>query len=164
MLGTACDPRRLLNRLFIPKVPKVPKAPRSCPRQITVGGEELLAFNLITRNRVLALSRPQPIDEGLAQVRLHMRVIGGVHQYHGILVEQPRVALNENIKFVVVFKRNPAAAIGKQISVAGGSSVERRAHALADFLVPRTFVFRDVDAGSFPEIELADMCARAIAA
>src|SRR5262245_11090703 len=89
----------------------------SGPRQITIGDEELLALNLVARDRVLALSRNQPIDEGLAQIRLHMRVYGGVHQYHGILVEQPPVALNENVKFAAVLERDPGAAIGKHISV-----------------------------------------------
>ena len=71
----------------------------SDPRHTTIGDEQPLAFDLVTRDRVLALSRNQPIDEGLAQVRLHMRVLGGVNQYHGILVEQPLVALNEDFKF-----------------------------------------------------------------
>jgi hypothetical protein len=63
--------------------------PHIGPRHTKIGDEGLLALDLVTRDRVLALPRNQPIDEGLAQVRLHMRVLGGVHQYHGILVEQP---------------------------------------------------------------------------
>jgi hypothetical protein len=52
----------------------------SDPRHTKIGHEELLAL-VVTRDRVLALSRSQPIDEGLTQVRLHMRVLLGVHQY-----------------------------------------------------------------------------------
>src|SRR5262245_36516140 len=93
-----------------------------------------------------------------------MRVLGGVHQYRGILVEQPRVALNEDIKFAAVLKRDPGAAIGKHISVGSGGGVERGRHAQTDLLAPMAFVFHDVDAGRFPEIEFADVCARAVTA
>src|SRR5437899_12435652 len=79
----------------------------SGPRHTSIGDEELLAVDLVTRDRVLALSRNQPIDEGFAQVRLHMRVLGGVHQYHGILVEQPRGAISDDIKFAAGRSRDP---------------------------------------------------------
>src|SRR5215510_1987142 len=131
---------------------------------MTIGDEELLAVDLVTRDRVLALSRYQPIDEGLAQVRLHVRVHGGVHQYHVVLVEQPLVALNDDIKFAAVLKRNPRATIGKHISVGSGGGVERGPHALTGLLAPNAFVVRDVDAGGFPEIEFGDVRARMITA
>src|SRR5262245_43874474 len=111
----------------------------SGPRHTTIGNEELLALDLVTRDSVLALSRNQPIDECLAQVLLHMRVLGGVHQYHVILVEQPRVALNDDIKFAAVLKGDPCAAIGKHISVGSGGDVERGPHALTDLLAPMAF-------------------------
>src|SRR5258705_11702297 len=115
----------------------------SGPRHITIGEEELQALDLETRDSVLALSRNQPIDEGLAQVRLHLRVLGGVHQYHAILVEQPLVALNDDIKFPAVLTRYPGAAIGKHISVGRGGVVERGHHALTDRRVPKAWALRD---------------------
>src|SRR5262245_49739510 len=131
---------------------------------MTTGDEELLALDLVTSDRVLALSRNQPIDEGLAQVRLHMRMLGGIHQYHVIRVEQPLVALNGDLKFAAVLKRNPRAAIGKHISVGSGGDVKRCRHAQTSLLAPNAFVLRDVDAGLFPEIEFANVRARAITA
>src|SRR5262250_200848 len=93
-----------------------------------------------------------------------MRVLGGVHHYHGILVEEPRVALNDDIKFAAVLKRGPGAAIGKHISIGSGCDVERGPYALTDLPAPKAFVLRDVDACGFPKIKLGDVCARAIAA
>src|SRR5262249_32158846 len=100
----------------------------SDPRHNRIGHEELLALDLVTRDRVLALSRNQPIDEGFAQGPFHMWVLGGVHQYHVILVEQSLVALNEDVKFATVLKRDPGAAIGKRISVGSGGDVKRGLH------------------------------------
>src|SRR5262249_50930932 len=116
----------------------------SDPRHVKIRDEELLALDLVSRDCVLALSRYQPINEGLAQVRLHMRVIGGIHQYHVILVKQALVALNDDIKFAAVLKRDPGAAIRKHISVGSGGDVEGGLHAPTDLLAPMTLVFRDV--------------------
>src|SRR5262245_36116534 len=129
----------------------------SGPRHIKIGDEKLLALDSVSRDRVLTLPRSQPIDEGLAQVLLHMRVLGGVNQYRVILVEQSLVALNEDIKFAAVLEREPGAAIGKHISVGSGGGLERGPHAPADLFAPNPSVFRDVDAGGFPEVEFADV-------
>src|SRR5262245_12648050 len=132
---------------------------------MAIGHEERPTVDLVTRDRVLALARNQPIDEGVAQCRLHMRAFGGIHEYRVILVEQATlIALNDDLKFTAVLKRHPSAAIGKHISLGSGGSVERSPHALSDLLVPRASVLRDVDVGLLPEIEFADMRARAIAA
>src|SRR5262245_29719815 len=93
-----------------------------------------------------------------------MRVLGGVHQHHGVLVEKLLVALNEDIKLAALLERHPGAAIGKRISVGSGVDFERRLHAPTDLLAPMASAFRNVDAGDFPNIEFADVCARAIAA
>src|SRR5689334_4688705 len=135
----------------------------SGPRHIKIRDEELLALDLVTRDGVLALSRNQPINERLAQLRLHMRVLGGVHQDYVILVEQALVALNHDIKPAAALERDPGAAIRKHISVRSGGGVERGLHAPTDLLAPKAFVFCDVDASGFPEIKLLDVRARAIA-
>src|SRR5215510_11754003 len=93
-----------------------------------------------------------------------MRVLGGIHEYYVILVEQALIALNDDVKSTAVLEREPGAAIGKHIGVGSGGGVERKPHALTGLLIPRASVFRDVDAGRFPEIELTDVRARAIAA
>src|SRR5258708_40105747 len=63
-----------------------------------------------------------------------------------------------------ILERETGAAVGEHIGVGGGRGIERGAHALADLLVPGTFVLADVDAGGLPEVEFGDMGARAGAA
>src|SRR5258708_24126834 len=63
-----------------------------------------------------------------------------------------------------ILERETGAAVGEHIGVGGGRGIERGAHALADLLVPGTFVLADVDAGGLPEVEFGDMGARAVAA
>src|SRR5690606_29411426 len=73
-------------------------ATRSGARLLGVREEELLAVDLVFTDRRLALGRDQPIDEGLAGLRLDARVLFGVHQHDPILVEQPLVALDHDIE------------------------------------------------------------------
>src|SRR6516225_6079752 len=88
----------------------------------------------------------------------------GIHQNHAVLIEEPLVAGHQEVEIAAVLERKPGAAVGEHVSVDGRGGVERRAHALADLLVPGTLVLADVDAGGLPERELGDMRARAVAA
>src|SRR5713226_7440427 len=63
-------------------------------RHVGVGEEELLPVDLIVGDRLLAGGRDQPVDEGLAELLLHVRVLCRVHQDDAVLVEQPLVALD----------------------------------------------------------------------
>ena len=65
--------------------------------------EHLLAVNLVVRDCVLALVRNEPVDELLAKLLLHMRMLGRVHQYDAVLVEQPLIALHcdDEVGFVL---------------------------------------------------------------
>src|SRR4030095_2438130 len=65
---------------------------RSCVRLARVGEEQLLAADLVTRNRRRALRRYEPVDERLAQALLHVRMLVGIHQHDAVLVEEPLVA------------------------------------------------------------------------
>src|SRR5262245_61293224 len=71
---------------------------------------------------------------------------------------------HEDVEIAAVLEREPGAAVGEHVGIGGGRGVERRAHALADLLVPGTFLLADVDAGGLPEVEFGDMGARAVAA
>src|SRR5262249_13495843 len=65
--------------------------------------EHLLAVNLVVRDCLLALVRNEPVDELLAKLLLHMRMLGRVHQYDAVLVEQPLIALHcdDEVGFVL---------------------------------------------------------------
>src|SRR5262249_24026698 len=63
-----------------------------------------------------------------------------------------------------VLERQPGATVGQHVSVRCRRSVERRAHALADRLVPGALSLLDIDVGELPEIELGEVRAGTIAA
>src|SRR5262245_30553241 len=136
----------------------------SRPGHTGIGEEQFLSVDLVIRDRLLALGRDEPVDEGLAERLLYVRMLFGIDQHDAVLVEQALVAGHEDIEIAAVLEREPGAAVGEHIGVGGGRSIERRAHALADLLVPGTFLLADVDAGGLPEVEFGDMGARAVAA
>src|SRR5215467_1719076 len=140
------------------------KSAISRPRHIGIGEEQLLPVDLVVRDRLLAFGRDEPVDEGLAERLLDVRMLFGIDQHDAVLVEQALVAGDEDVEIAAVLERKPGAAVGEHIGVGRGRGVERRAHALADLLVPGTFLLADVDAGGLPEVEFGDMGARAVAA
>ncbi len=91
-------------------------------------------------------------------------MLGRVHQDHAILVEQTLVAFDGDGEFAAVLERDPGGAVRQNIGVAGRRSVERRAHALTDRLVPGALVLIDVDAGNLPEREFGAVGAGLVAA
>src|SRR5262249_36074631 len=52
----------------------------SCPRRVGVGEEQLLAVDLVGGNRFLAFVGNEPVDEGLAQILLDVRMLRRVYQ------------------------------------------------------------------------------------
>src|SRR5262249_32735827 len=56
-------------------------------RSLALWPEHLLAFNLVVGDCVLALVRNEPVDELLAKLLLHMRMLGRVNQDDTVLVE-----------------------------------------------------------------------------
>src|SRR5262245_20884814 len=100
----------------------------SRPRHGGVGEEQLLAVDLVVGDRLLPFGRHQPVDEGLAQLRLYMRMLGGIDQNDAVLVEQAVVAFHHDGEVAAVPERQPSAAVREHIGVGCGGGVERRAH------------------------------------
>src|SRR5262245_37190320 len=74
------------------------------PGSLALWPEHLLAVNLVVRDCLLALVRNEPIDELLAKLLLHMRMLGRVHQYDAVLVEQQLIALHCDDEVGLVLK------------------------------------------------------------
>src|SRR5262249_36483331 len=77
-----------------------------------VGIEPLLAVDPIAGNGALALRRDQPVDEGLAVMRLDMGKPLGIDQDNAVLIEQPRIALDQRHQVPLVLERQPSGAVG----------------------------------------------------
>src|SRR5215470_12917201 len=137
---------------------------RGRPTLFALGPEHLLTVNLVIGDCLLAFVRNEPVDELLAKLLLHMRMLGRVNQDHTVLVEQQFVALHRDDEVGLVLERNPRAAVRHHIGSGGCCYVERGTHALPDRFVPRPSLLLDVDAGGLPEVEFGDMGARAVAA
>src|SRR5215470_3994039 len=138
--------------------------PAPSVRIVRVRIEQLLAVDLVIGDGLLSLRRNEPVDEGLTELLLYMRMPLGIYQHHAILIEKPLVALDRDREVAAVLERQPGAAIRQHIGVGCRRSVERRAHALPDRLVPGMPIHLDVDIGRLPEVELGDVRAGAITA
>src|SRR5215475_11627926 len=86
-------PLSLLRALII--MSRLLEAAASRPRYIGIGEEQFLPVDLVIRDRLLALGRDEPVDEGLAERLLYMRMLFGIDQHHAVLVEQALVAGDE---------------------------------------------------------------------
>src|SRR6516165_7742286 len=126
--------------------------------------EHLLALNLVVGDCLLAIVRNEPVDELLAKLLLHMRMLGRVYQYGVILVEQQFIAFHCDDEVRLVLEREPRAAVRQHIGPGGCCHVERGTHALSDRFVPRPFLLLDVDAGGMPEIDFRNMRTGPVAA
>src|SRR6516225_7173706 len=126
--------------------------------------EQLLAVNLVIGDCLLAFVRNEPVDELLAKLLLHMRMLGRVNQDDTVLVEQPFVPLHRDDEVGLVLERKPRATVRHNIGSAGCCYVERGTHALPDRYVPRPSLLLDVDADALPEIDFRNMRAGVVAA
>src|SRR6516165_2679842 len=147
--------------------PDEEKFPRhaSRVRVVRVRIEQLLAVDLVIGDGLLSLRRNEPVDEGLTEFLLYMRMPLGIYQHHAILVEKSLVALDRDREVAAVLEREPSATIRQHIGVGCcRRGVERRAHALPDRLVPGMPIRLDVDIGRLPEVELGDVRAGAVTA
>src|SRR5262252_4486029 len=102
------------------------------PRLVGVWEEQLLSLDLIVCDRLLTLRRDEPVDEGLAEFFLDVRVLSRIHQHHAILIKQPLIAGNEDVQVAAVLERQPGAAIGEHVSARCRRRVQRGTHALTD--------------------------------
>src|SRR5262245_44216389 len=64
----------------------------SRPRRIGIVEEQFLPVDLVIRDRLLAFGRDEPVDEGLAERLLDVRMLFGIDQNDAVLVEQELVA------------------------------------------------------------------------
>src|SRR5262249_44224629 len=117
-----------------------------------LGPDHLLAVNLVIGDCLLAFVRNEPVDELLAKLLLHMRMLGRVNQDDTVLVEQQFVSLHRDDEVGLVLERNPRAAVRHNIGSAGCCYVERGTHALPNRFVPGPSLLLDVDADALPEI------------
>jgi len=106
------------------------------------------------------LRRNEPVDERLAELALDVRMPSRVHQHHAVLVEQARVAFDQDHQLAAVPEWQPGAAIGQDVGVHRRGGIERRAHAGAGFPVPGPF--RHADSGEPPYAQLSRMRAAAV--
>src|SRR5450759_1758204 len=156
-----------LNYPYLTPVDYSPQAGRgeeACASRAVIVGvrvKQLLAVDLVVGDVLLPFRRDQVVDELLAELLLHVDMLGRVHQHHAILVEHALVAFDQDRKVALVLEMDPGAAVGQHVTVAGAGGIERRAHALADRFVPGAQILRrqvllDVDAGRLPERQLGD--------
>src|SRR5215472_8856118 len=81
----------------------------SRPRRIGVGEEQFLPVDLVVRDRLLTLGRDEPVDEGLAERLLHVRMLFGIDQHDAVLVEQALVAGDAQVEIAAVLERGRRA-------------------------------------------------------
>lgn len=93
-----------------------------------------------------------------------MRVALRADEHDAVLVEKPRIALDEDAQVLAVAEAEPGAAIGQDVGLLRGGGVQRRAHALADLAVPLPAPRHGVHAGLPPQAQLRRMRAAAVAA
>src|SRR5262249_43077238 len=87
----AFDPKRTLVRRGCRGIGRLSRVGIVCVRK-----KQLLAVDLVAGDGLLALRRPQRVDELLSEVFLHIRILVRVHQNDAVLIEQAFVALNHN--------------------------------------------------------------------
>src|SRR3974390_1311006 len=127
--------------------------------------KQLLAIDLVVADGFLTLRRTQPIDELLAVLLPHQRMLGGVYECDAILIEHALVPLDQHLQVAFVLKMGPRGAVGQHIAVAPGCRVEGGVHALRDRAVPRAVFILNIDPRILvPDHEFSHMGAGAVAA
>ena len=59
----------------------------------------------------------EKVDEGLAEIPLHLGMLLGIDQDDAILVEQPPVAFDQDLEIAAILEGDPGAAISQDIGV-----------------------------------------------
>src|SRR3974390_275582 len=115
-------------------------------------------------DRLWAFRQTQPVDELLAQLLLHLRMLGGIDHYDAVLIEHALVALDQDFQFPLVCKVGPCGAVGQHVAVSRNRHLDRLIHTLARPKVPRTVFILDMDAYILvPDHEFSHMGAGTIA-
>src|SRR5450631_3639946 len=106
---------------------------------LVVREEKLLALDLVRGDSRLARGRDEPVDEFLPELLLHVRMLRGIHQHHAVLVEELRIALDEDHELAAILEGEPRAAVGERIGVHARGGIEGRPHPGAGLAIPGTF-------------------------
>src|SRR5689334_3526865 len=77
--------------------------------------ELLLAVDLEGGNRALAFRRQQPVDEGLAKFSLDTRMARRIDERHAVLVEEPLVALDDDLERSAVLEARPSGTVRQHV-------------------------------------------------
>src|SRR5262249_23013348 len=83
----------------------------SCARIIGIRIEQLLAFDLVIGDRLLTVRRNEPVDKLLAEVLFHVRMLGRIHQYYTVLIEQTLVTFHQDLQVTLVLEMNPRPTV-----------------------------------------------------
>src|SRR5690625_4997555 len=105
-------------------------------RLLGVGIEELLAVELIGADGFLPFLGNQPVDEGLAFLRLDVLVTLRIHQDHAILVEEAVVSFDQDLQVAAVLEADPGAAISERVRGHLSRGVQGWTHPGAGFTIP----------------------------
>src|SRR3546814_14990535 len=87
------------------------------------------AVDLEAGDRRLALGGQQPVDEGLAVGGLDVRVPLRIDQDPAVLVEQRRIARDDDGVVALVGARGPGLTVGQRVGAPAARRVQRGAHA-----------------------------------
>src|SRR3546814_4916642 len=101
--------------------------------------------------RRLALGGQQPVDEGLAVGGLDVRVPLRIDQDPAVLVEQRRIARDDDGVVALVGERGPGRTVGQRVGAHADRRVQRGAHAGAGLPVPAAAGGAHVDRGLPPQ-------------
>src|SRR5581483_2250527 len=94
-----------------PRTPAAARASRASTLPV-VREEQLLAVDLVARDRTLTFRRHNPVDERFAEIFLHVRMLGRVDQHDVVLIEKTLVAFDQNREIAAVLEVEPRAAVG----------------------------------------------------
>src|SRR4029453_10418719 len=90
---------------------------------VSVGKEKLLSVDFLSADRFLPFARDEPVNEGLAQILLHVWVVGRIDQDYAVLIEEALVTLHRDLQIGLVLERNPGAPVGQHVGAHGPGRV-----------------------------------------
>src|SRR3546814_20017271 len=96
------------------------------------------AVDLEAGDRRLALGGQQPVDEGLAVGGLDVRVPLRIDQDHAVLVEQRRIARDDDGVVALVGERGPGRTVGQRVGAHADPRLQLGAPAGTGLPLPET--------------------------
>ena len=154
-------PRDPAERMSIPVILPWKRACRLKIRQIRqrcgsagagVGNEQLFALAGQAADPFLAVRRQKPVGKTHGAFMVRLRAVTGVEGDDPVLVEQARVALEQDPVPELVGEGQPGGAVGQGMAAGLHGKIERRAHAASRFQIPAPGKRFRVGADGAPEI------------